>query len=119
MVVKSISFVTEWEDNPGIEHQNIDVFIELEDGYTYVLVVATPKNIKYLMEKDKINYFEPGHPFLIVKELTKEIIEEAAKAYAKESDEYWLKFYHFAGKIDESVFDELQAEHMKELRDEE
>ena len=69
------------------------------------------------MDKEKVNYFEPGHLFIIVKKLTKEIIEETLKAYAEEDDAYWLKFYHFAGDVDTTVFDKLQAEHIEYLKE--
>jgi len=117
MLVKSISFPTYLEDITDIENSNIDVFVELEDDYDYTVVVATAKNIEYLMDKEKINYFEPGHPFIIVKELTKDIIEETVKAYAEKNDGYWLKFYHFAGTINEMVFNKLQAEHIEKLKE--
>lgn len=68
------------------------------------------------MDKDKINYFEPGHPFLIVKKLTKEIITEAIEAYGSD-DAYWLKLYQFARKIDTAVFEKLKAEHIEELKE--
>jgi hypothetical protein len=110
MLIKSISFSTYLEDITDIESRNIDVFVELEDDYTYTVVVATAKNIESLMDKDKINYFEPGYSFIIVKKLTKEIITEAIEAYASD-DAYWLKLYHFAGKVDTAVFNQLQAEH--------
>ena len=116
MLIKSISFPTYLEDITDIENSNIDVFVELEDGYTYTVVVATAKNIESLMDKERMNYFEPGYPFIIVKKLTKEIISEAIEAYA--SDEaYWLKLYHFAGEIDTAVFNQLQAEHMEYLKE--
>ena len=116
MLIKSISFPTYLEDITDIENSNIDVFVELEDGYTYTVVVATAKNIESLMDKEKMNYFEPGYLFIIVKKLTKEIISEAIEAYA--SDEaYWLKLYHFAGEIDTAVFNQLQAEHMEYLKE--
>ncbi len=116
MLIKSISFPTYLEDITDIENSNIDVFVELEDAYTYTVVVATAKNIESLMDKEKMNYFEPGYPFIIVKKLTKEIISEAIEAYA--SDEaYWLKLYHFAGKIDTVVFNQLQAEHMEYIKE--
>ena len=116
MLIKSISFPTYLEDITDIENSNIDVFVELEDGYTYTVVVATVKNIESLMDKEKMNYSEPGYPFIIVKKLTKEIISEAIEAYA--SDEaYWLKLYHFAGEIDTAVFNQLQAEHMEYLKE--
>ena len=117
MLVKSISFPTYLEDITDIENSNIDVFVELEDGYTYTVVVATAKNIESLMDKEKMNYFEPGYPFIIVKKLTKDIIEETLKAYAKNNDGYWLKLYHFAGKINKTVFNKLQAEHTEYLKE--
>ena len=116
MLVKSISFPTYLEDITDIENSNIDVFVELEDGYNYTVVVATAKNIESLMDKEKMNYFEPGYPFIIVKKLTKDIIEETLKAYA-ENDAYWLKLYHFAGKINKTVFNQLQAEHIEYLKE--
>jgi len=116
MLIKKISFPTYLEDITDVENSNIDVFVELEDGYTYTLVVATAKNIVSLMDKKKMNYFEPGHPFIIVKKLTKDIITEAIKAYASD-DAYWLKLYHFAGKIDTVVFNQLQAEHTEYLKE--
>jgi hypothetical protein len=117
MLVKNISFPTYLEDITDIENSNIDVFVELEDGYTYTVVVATAKNIESLMDKEEINYFEPGYPFIIVKKLTKDIIEETIKAYAENNDGYWLKLYHFAGKINKTVFNKLQAEHTEYLKE--
>ena len=116
MLIKSISFPTYLEDITDIENSNIDVFVELEDAYTYTVVVATAKNIESLMDKEKMNYFEPGYPFIIVKKLTKEIITEAIQAYASD-DAYWLKLYHFAGKVDTAVFNQLQDEHTEFLQE--
>jgi hypothetical protein len=116
MLIKSISFPTYLEDITDIENSNIDVFVQLEDAYTYTVVVATAKNIESLMDKEKINYFEPGYPFIIVKKLTKEIITEAIEAYASD-DAYWLKLYHFAGKINKTIFNTLQAEHTEYLKE--
>ena len=110
MLIKSISFPTYLEDITDIENSNIDVFVELEDGYTYTVVVATAKNIESLMDKERMNYFEPGYPFIIVKKLPKEIIYEAIQAYASDEAD-WLKLYHFAGKVNTAVFNQLQAEH--------
>ena len=116
MLIKSISFPTYLEDIMNIENSNIDVFVELEDAYTQTVVVATAKNIESLMDKEKMNYFEPGYPFIIVKKLTKEIITEAIEAYASD-DAYWLKVYHFAGKFDTAVFNQLQTEHIEYLKE--
>ena len=113
-----MSFVnsTALEKIQDSEDANLDVFVELEDGYTYTIVIATAKNIVSLMDKEKKNFFGPGHPFIIVKKLTKDIIEEAVKAYAG-NDAYWLKYYHFAGEVDKAVFDKLQAEHIEFLKE--
>jgi hypothetical protein len=116
VLVKSINFPTYLEDITDIENSNIDVFVELEDAYTYTVVVATAKNIESLIDKEKMNYFEPGYPFIIVKKLTKEIITEAIEAYASD-DAYWLKLYHFAGKINKTIFNTLQAEHTEYLKE--
>ena len=114
MKVKSIKFPKEWENNLGIENQSMDIFLEVENGYIYDVVVGTPQYIEYLMDKNQKNYFEPGIPFIIVKELTKEIIEETIKAYAEKNNGYWLKSHHFAKEIDESVFDKLKAEKIED-----
>ena len=53
MLVKKISCPTLLEEIPDIEDNNIDVFVELEDGYTHTVVIATAKNIVSLMDKEK------------------------------------------------------------------
>ena len=118
MLVKKISFVRPnlLEEIPDIEDYNLDVFVELEDGYTYTVVIATAKNIVSLMNKEKTNFSESGDFFIIVRKLTKKIIEEAVKVYA-ENDAYWLKFYHFAVKVNTTVFNQLQAEHTEYLKE--
>jgi YHS domain-containing protein len=104
---------------------SIDVFVELQDGFTYNVIVSTPKNLEAIMNGTdvafaniwrKVNYFRPGPPFIIVKKWTKDIIEEALTAYAQEDDGYWLKFYYFSDEMNKTVFDELKAEHIKYLK---
>ena len=92
MLIKSISFLTYLEDITDIENSKIAVFIELEDAQTYTVGVATAKNIESLMDNQKMNYFEPDYPFIIVKKLTKETITEAIEAYVSD-DAYCLKLY--------------------------
>jgi hypothetical protein len=98
-----------------VYNSNIEVFVTLQDGFTLTIVVGTPKNLQYLMEKDKVNFYGPGLPWIIVQKLTKEIIQEAIKAYIdNEPEAYWLKLYHFATDIDITVFNQLQAQEMQE-----
>jgi hypothetical protein len=49
-----------------------------------------------------------------VQKLTKEIIQEAIKAYINDKpDGYWLKLYYFATDINIAVFDQFQAQEIK------
>jgi hypothetical protein len=106
MGIKRILYLFYGEDIPEIEHSNIEVIVELKDGYSYTVDVATLENIDYLIKKDKMNYLGPAYPTIIVKNLTKDSILEAIKVYEETNDGYLLKLYH----IDMTVFDSLQAE---------
>lgn len=98
-----------------VSNSNIEVFVELEDGFTLTIIVGTPRNLDYLMEKDKVNCQGPGLPWIIVKELTVETIHEAIQAYMEaKPNGYWLKLHHFATDINNSVFDELQTKETME-----
>ena len=102
------TYLNEIED---VYNSNIEVFVTLQDQFPLTIVVGTPKNLQYLMEKDKVNFYGPGLPWIIVQELTKEIIQEAIKAYIDDKPEgYWLKLYHFATDIDIAIFNQLQAQ---------
>src|SRR5687767_7981791 len=110
MVIK-ISYGSDLKNILDVENDNIDVFVELEGGYTYTVVAATTKNIENIMDgkylqfgPEKTNYFTPGHPFIIVKKLTKDIIEEALKPYAQYDDGYWFKLYLLSDEINKTVF---------------
>ena len=116
MKVRNISLPYDLKD---IENDNIDVFVETDDGYMYTLSLATPTYIKFRMDEEKLDYYGPGYPFIFVRKLTPEIIEQAVKAFAEDGG-YWLKVYHFAGwdgAIDDSIFDQLKAEHISKQRE--
>lgn len=67
-----------------IENENVDVFVDTDEGYTYNLSFATTRHIQFLMDKEREEYFGPSYPFIIVNKLTREIIEQAVKAFAEE-----------------------------------
>ena len=97
-----------------VYNSNLEVFVTFQDGFTLTIIVGTPQNLQYLMEKDEVNFYGPGLPWIIVQKLTKEIIYEAIKAYMFDKpDGYWLKLYHFAPNINMSVFDQIQAQEIK------
>ena len=65
------------------------------------------------MDEEKSNFSNPNELIIVVRKLTQEIITETLEAYAKDNA-FWLKLHAFASEIDISVFDELQAKHVKE-----
>lgn len=105
MKVESITFLSDLKDVKDIFDDNMDVSVNLENGRNYVLVVGTPKNLLRLMENEKSDFLSPGDPIVIVKKMTKEVIEQAIRAYA-EDDAYWLKFY--SAELDTKTLDVLK-----------
>ena len=57
------------------------------------------------MENEKSDFLSPGDPIVIVKKMTKEVIEQAIRAYA-EDDAYCLKFY--SAELDTKTLDVLK-----------
>ncbi|GAB6085223.1 hypothetical protein [Alkaliphilus crotonatoxidans] len=106
MLVKKISFPTSLKKIKDIQDDNIDVFVELDDGYTYSVVVITQKNLLTQMNKSNKDFVEPSCPLIIVRELTEVIIKEAIQAYA-EGDAYWIKLNHLSTEFDIKVLDEM------------
>lgn len=96
MKIKKIEYPTPISQIKDIENDNIDVFVELEDGFTYTLVVTTPQNLGWYMDKERLNYLGAAPPMIIVKTLTDENVRKAIESYAAE-DAYWLKLHFLAG----------------------
>lgn len=113
MLIKNIRFIIPLTDIEDIYDDNIDVFVELENGFEYTVLIGTPKNFLTLMNKNEMDFLEPGCPFIIVRKLTMEVIEKAIHAHAQD-DGYWLKLNHFSGTIDSGMFDKLQEDQDKE-----
>ena len=110
MLIRNIRILDEITD---IENDSIDVGVDSEDGYTFVVSIATTKYLLQRMDEEKSNFSNPDELIIIVRKLTQEIITEALEAYAKDNA-FWLKLQAFASEIDNSVLDELQAKHVKE-----
>jgi hypothetical protein len=113
MKIKRIEFAHEIRD-PYMD--NLDVFVENEDGYTYTIIVSTPGDLVDQMEQEKMNFIRPDTPKIIVKKLVEPIIREAIEAYA-ENNGYWLKLCQFGDDIDISVLNKLEEEHHKQLKE--
>ena len=110
MLIKNIRIIDEIID---IENDSVDVCVECEDGSTYIVSIATTKNLLQRMDQEKSNFSNPSELVIVVRKLTQEIITETLEAYA-EDNAFWLKLYQFASEIDISVFDELQIKHIKQ-----
>lgn len=112
MRVKKIEYPTPLSQVKDIENDNIDVFVELENGEEYVVVVSTPQNYYWYMEKEGIDYY-CGCPEIIVKKITEDNIKRAIDEYA-EGNAYWLKYYHLGEGIDINIMDEMIKKHRLE-----
>ena len=115
MLIKKIIYPSYLDKIKDIECDNIDVCVTLENGFTYNLIVGTPRNIEFLMDRDKKNYFGPGYPFIIVKKLNKEIIRQAIQAFLID-EAHWIRLHHFAGDINTDTFTKLEAENTIDLK---
>jgi hypothetical protein len=104
MKIKKIRIFEEIRD---VTNDRIDVGVEDETGYTYVVTVCTPKDLLEEMEQEKTNFIVPDPPMIIVKSLTEEIVEEAIQACAEENDGFWIKLQHFATDLDVSIFNSI------------
>ncbi|MBB6215036.1 hypothetical protein HNQ80_001125 [Anaerosolibacter carboniphilus] len=102
MNIKNISYPTPLDIVTDIENDNIDVCVELENGFSMTLVVTTPKNLLWYMNKENREYIEAGSVDIIVKSLTEDNIRMAIETYT-ENNAYWLKLYYVAG-LGEGIF---------------
>ena len=107
MQIKKIRFIDEVKNQLN---DNVDVGIEFEDGYSYTIIVRTPQDLIEEMLQEGTDFIKPGTPVIIVKQLTKETITQAIKAYAEDQG-YWLKLCQFGDELDISVFNKLEAQH--------
>lgn len=96
MKVLDIQYPTSLDKIQDINNDNIDVIVTLEDGISYVIVVTTPQNYYWFMDKERIDYVPPSPPLVIVRSLTEENIRIAIEAFA-ENEAFWLKIYFLLG----------------------
>ena len=82
--------------------ENIDVFVETEDGQYFTMTVCTPKFYEDYMNREHLNFISAGSPDIIVKELTEEIIYSALEDFCKYNG-YWMKAFYIIGELSEEV----------------
>ena len=64
MKITRIEFLEEMRD---VHNDTIDILVEKEDGYKYIIVVGTPQDLLEEMNQEKANFVQPGTPKIIVK----------------------------------------------------
>lgn len=77
---------------------------------TYTMVVSTPNNYYWYMDKEGLDYVPASPPDIIVRHLSEDIIRKAIETFVQDRA-YWLKLYFLAGKADR-VFDIEQMDAM-------
>ena len=63
MKIKRIEFAHEITDS---HMDNLDVFVENEDDYTYIILVSTPGDLVDQIVQEKINFIRPDTPKIMV-----------------------------------------------------
>ena len=92
--VKNITFMS---GTPiDIYSGSADVFVTLEnDDSEYWFEVTTPQFLASHMHKKKQKFLEPLYPFIVVRELTSDVIKEAIESFIiEEEDDFWFKLYY-------------------------
>lgn len=98
MKILEIEYPTPLSEIEDIENGNVDVFVKLEDGITYTIVVSTPKNLAWFMNNENINFIPASSQNIIVRKLTEDIIKEALENYVLD-DALWLKLAFLSSDI--------------------
>ena len=93
MKIKEIEYEIPPED---LVNGCLDVFVTLEDNSCYLVEVTTLRFLEVLIEEsEESKFLPPQYPYIIVSELTGEIIKTAIEEFIRaEEDSYWLKLYH-------------------------
>ena len=73
--------LTEIEDPTNA---NIDVCVRTNEGNDYTLVFITPDNLKFLMESNNEAYIHPDFKYIVIKQISEDIISMAIKEIAKD-----------------------------------
>lgn len=114
MRIKKIRFIDEVKDEVKDQlNESIDVGIEFEDGSSYTIIVRTPGDLIKEILQEGTNFINPSTPVIVVKELTKKMVNEAIEAYA-EDEGYWLKLCQFGDELDIAILNKLDAEYREE-----
>lgn len=94
--IRKITYPTDLEKIPDLKNDNIDVFVETDEGRSYTFTVCTPEFYDWYMKKENLDFIPASPPDIIVSELKEDIIKRAIETFC-EDNEYWLKLFFLAG----------------------
>ena len=101
----------------------VDVFVTLEDDDSdleYWFEVTTPQALASYMDEKNRRFLEPLYPFIVVRELTPEVIKEAIEAFLiEEEDGFWFKLYYSNPLLTIEDLNLIIDRHEKEMQAEE
>ncbi|MBP1046774.1 hypothetical protein I6N96_10900 [Enterococcus sp. BWM-S5] len=106
MKVVNIEYLTTLDKIEDITDDNIDVFVTLDDGNKYTLVVATAKNIETRL--NEAGYSNPGwvQQLIVVRELEETLIKKAIEDYAETDNGLFLKVSFLATMFEMKELDQ-------------
>ena len=115
--IKSLSFL---DGRPAdINSGWSDVIVTLEGNDEYLFEIVTPQALVSYMKEKKRNFLEPVYPFIIVRELTPVVIQEAIEAFIIErEDGFWFKLYYSIPFLTIDDLNLIIDRHKKEIQDE-
>ena len=100
MKIRKITYPTPLSDVTDVFNDNIDVFVETQEGVHLTMTVCTPLFYLSYMEKEGIDYVPAAPPDIIVKKLTHDNILRAIENFC-EDEGYWLKAYFLLGMTED------------------
>lgn len=109
MKIEKWKFLISDYDMLDKNNDNIDVSVTLENGETFIVVIATVKNIEQQISNEGKGYLPPGCPQIIVDSLTEDIVNRALSEFA-DSDAHWLKFHHCSDIISTEDLEKIYKE---------
>lgn len=87
----SVFYPTSISEIEDIQNDSIDVCVNCEDGRAFTFVFITPESLSNMMATENTRYVDFRFKFIVVKELSEKIIEEALDELMAE--EYFCNFY--------------------------
>ena len=110
MKIKKIKY---WRPPKDLINGTVEVFVTLEDNSCYLVEITTPQFLEVLMEESK--FLPPCYPYIIVSELTVEIMKAAIEDFIREDEDcFWLKLYHVAATLNIEDINEILDRKEKE-----